>query len=44
MECIPIAFANVYISEALFVVVALMWIFPDRRIEAAMQGEGTDSA
>ena len=34
---IPVAFANPWISNALFVLVALMWLVPDRRIERALQ-------
>jgi uncharacterized membrane protein len=30
---IPLAFANQWISDAIFVLVALMWLVPDRRIE-----------
>jgi uncharacterized membrane protein len=30
---VPIAFWNCWISQALYVVVALMWLIPDRRIE-----------
>ncbi|MDE2091932.1 MAG: DUF1211 domain-containing protein [Gammaproteobacteria bacterium] len=33
---IPIAFLNSWISQCLYVVVALMWLIPDRRIEKAM--------
>jgi uncharacterized membrane protein len=36
---IPVAFFNTYISEALFLVVALVWVFPDKRIEEALGGE-----
>ena len=31
---IPLAFVNRWISVALYVVVALMWLVPDRRIES----------
>jgi uncharacterized membrane protein len=31
---IPLAFVNQWISDALYVLVALMWIVPDRRIES----------
>ena len=30
---IPLAFVNQWISDALYVAVALMWLVPDRRIE-----------
>jgi uncharacterized membrane protein len=34
---IPLAFLQPWISIALYVVVALMWLVPDRRIESAMK-------
>ena len=34
---IPLAFVNQWISDALYVAVALMWLIPDRRIEARLQ-------
>ena len=34
---IPLAFVHPAIAEALFVLVALMWLVPDRRIEARLQ-------
>jgi uncharacterized membrane protein len=33
IAAIPLAFASPWISNALFVLVALMWLVPDRRIE-----------
>jgi len=33
---IPVAFINPWISQSLYVLVALMWLVPDRRIERAM--------
>jgi uncharacterized membrane protein len=30
---IPVAFVNTWLSDALFVTVALIWLVPDRRIE-----------
>jgi uncharacterized membrane protein len=33
---IPMAFLNPWISQSLYVLVALMWLIPDRRIERAM--------
>jgi uncharacterized membrane protein len=33
---IPLAFVNQWISDGLYVMVALMWLVPDRRIEAAL--------
>jgi uncharacterized membrane protein len=35
---IPLAFVNHWISNAIYVLVALMWLVPDRRIEAIMKG------
>jgi TMEM175 potassium channel family protein len=32
---IPLAFVNQWISDAIYVAVALIWLVPDRRIEAA---------
>ncbi len=31
---VPLAFVNQLISDAIFVLVALMWLVPDRRIES----------
>jgi uncharacterized membrane protein len=33
---IPLAFVNKWAAEACYVIVALMWLIPDRRIEKAM--------
>ena len=39
---IALAFVDTVISEALYVLVALMWLVPDRRVERAMrQGRGS---
>jgi uncharacterized membrane protein len=38
---IPLAFADPRVSCAIFVVVAVMWLIPDRRIERAMAGGGS---
>ena len=35
---IPLAFVSVWASGALYVLVALMWVVPDRRIEREMAG------
>lgn len=35
VTAIPIAFFNTWISVALYIAVALMWLVPDRRIETA---------
>jgi len=37
LAAIPLAFASPWISNALFVCVALMWLIPDRRIERVME-------
>jgi uncharacterized membrane protein len=37
---IPLAFVEPRVSCALYVVVAIMWLVPDRRIEAALAGRG----
>jgi len=34
---IPLAFVNEWIADATYVLVALMWLVPDRRIEARLQ-------
>lgn len=36
---IPLAFVARWISVALYVVVALMWLIPDRRVESRLKGE-----
>jgi uncharacterized membrane protein len=35
---IPLAFANEWIADAIYVLVALMWLVPDRRIESRLRG------
>jgi uncharacterized membrane protein len=35
-SAIPLAFVNQWISDAIYVLVALIWLVPDRRIEAAL--------
>jgi len=37
IAAIPLAFVNQWISQGLFVVVAMMWLIPDRRIERALK-------
>ena len=37
VAAIPLAFVSPWISDALFVTVALIWIVPDRRIEAQVE-------
>jgi len=36
LAAIPLAFVNQWISDALYVFVALMWLIPDRRIESRL--------
>jgi uncharacterized membrane protein len=36
LVAIPLAFANQWISDGLYVLVALMWLVPDRRIESKL--------
>jgi uncharacterized membrane protein len=38
-SAIPLAFVNEWISDALYVTVALIWLVPDRRIESVIDGE-----
>ena len=37
LAAIPLAFVNPWISTALFIFVALIWLVPDRRIERALE-------
>jgi uncharacterized membrane protein len=37
---IPLAFVNQWLSDALYVAVALIWLVPDRRIEMTLEREG----
>ncbi len=37
LAAIPLAFVNQWISDALYVSVALMWLIPDRRIESKLK-------
>jgi len=37
---IPLAFLNPWIASGLYVLVALLWFIPDRRIEGVLQAEG----
>ena len=36
LAAIPLAFVNAWFSDALYVSVALVWLVPDRRIEAVL--------
>ena len=39
---IPLAFVNRWIALALYVVVALLWLIPDRRLESRLLAEGPE--
>ena len=39
IAAIPLAFVNQWISDALYVTVALIWLVPDRRIERVLTSE-----
>ena len=39
---IPLAFVNQWISDALYVTVALIWLVPDRRIERALNSVSSE--
>jgi len=34
VSAVPLAFVNQWLSDAIFIIVALIWLVPDRRIEA----------
>ena len=36
IAAIPLAFVNQWISDAIYVTVALIWLVPDRRIESIL--------
>jgi uncharacterized membrane protein len=38
-SAIPLAFVSQWISQILYVAVALMWLAPDRRIEKALAAQ-----
>ena len=42
LAAIPLAFVNQWISDALYVTVALMWLVPDRRIESKLNDSAAD--
>ncbi len=42
LAAIPLAFVSVWISNGLFILVALIWLVPDRRIERALMEETGD--
>ena len=39
VAAIGLAFVNQWVSDALYVLVAVMWLIPDRRVERATKGE-----
>jgi uncharacterized membrane protein len=39
LAAICLAFVNQWVSDAIYVLVALMWLIPDRRIESSLDGE-----
>jgi uncharacterized membrane protein len=41
---IPLAFQNEVIADAIYVIVALMWLVPDRRIERQLKQEKSETA
>ncbi len=43
LVAIPAAFLRTWIAGALYVIVALMWLTPDRRIERALSNERDDA-
>jgi uncharacterized membrane protein len=44
LASIPLAFVSAWISISLFVVVAILWLVPDRRIERALAQRSVESA
>jgi TMEM175 potassium channel family protein len=43
VAAIPLAFVHQMLSDALYVLVALIWLIPDRRIESRLGGESRDT-
>jgi TMEM175 potassium channel family protein len=43
ISAIPLAFVNRWISIGIYVLVALMWLVPDRRIESMYEREGAET-
>jgi uncharacterized membrane protein len=39
---IPLSFANAALAHLVYVLVALVWLVPDRRIEAMLDGHRAD--
>jgi hypothetical protein len=40
MIAIPAAFVNAWFSYGLYVLAAIIWLIPDRRIERVLEEEG----
>ena len=40
LAAIPLAFVSVWIADALFILVAVLWLVPDRRIERMLSARG----
>ena len=41
---IPLAFVNQFVSDAIYVMVTMMWLVPDRRIESLFEAAARDPA
>jgi uncharacterized membrane protein len=41
VAAIPLAFVNQWIADAIFVLVAMIWLVPDRRIESRLRDQGS---
>jgi hypothetical protein len=42
LSAIGLAFVNQWISDAIYVIAAAMWLVPDRRIEAKLEEESPE--
>jgi hypothetical protein len=42
LAAIPLAFVSVWLANALFIIVAILWLVPDRRIERALSAQETE--
>ncbi len=43
LAAIPLAFVNTSLAGGLYVLVAVLWLIPDPRIERTLRGEGSDN-
>jgi hypothetical protein len=41
LVAIPLAFVHPWVAFLLYILVAIMWLIPDRRIERKMSSEGS---